>query len=236
MAKTFFIADLHLSIDNPQRTGLALSFLDRVIREKADLYIVGDLFDFWANNHQIKRSFSAVLNKLSELTSLGLKAGFLFGNRDFLINQKTLEPFGVNFLAEETEINLDGRRVFLTHGHTLCLSDLEFLQYKQKMWPLFRRLDRILPGMIENFIARKFILKSKRVIQSQNPSRFQFTMELIENKFRKGIDIIICGHAHRMQKTVSGEHAFYVLPPWDDNKGGYLLYDNGDFTLNDFLQ
>jgi len=234
MAKIFFIADLHLSINNTERNSLTISFLDMVIREKGDLYILGDFFDFWANNRKILQYNLRVLNKLKELTSHGLKTGFIFGNRDFLISQKALSPFGIDFLGEEAEITLDTKRVFLTHGHTLCTSDVKFMRYKQTIWPFFRFFDRIVPGVTENYIARKCILRSKKAILSQDESNLQFSVELMRDYFNAGIDVIICGHAHRMEQQFFGEHCFYALPCWKDGKGNYLLYNGGEFILREF--
>ena len=234
MTKTFFIADLHLSIDNPVRNSHAISFLDMVIREKGDLYILGDFFDFWANNRKILQNNLGILNKLKELSSYGLKTGFVFGNRDFLISRKTLSPFGIDFLGEEAEITLDTKRIFLAHGHTLCTSDIKFKRYKKTVWPIFRFLDHIIPGSVENYIARKCILKSKKDILLQDESNLRFSVDLMRNYFSSGIDVIICGHAHRMEQQLFDEHLFYALPCWENGKGNYLLYDQGEFILHEF--
>ena len=86
--KTYFIADVHLSMGPDPKKKLILSFLDRLIEQRADLYILGDFFDFWANNKDVFRFHSEVLSKLSTLTSGGSKVVFLIGNRDFLLSEK----------------------------------------------------------------------------------------------------------------------------------------------------
>jgi len=234
MTKTFFIADIHLHFENTRRMHLFKAFLDQVIRARANLYVLGDLFEFWANNRFLIRRYLDILSIFKEAASGGLKTGLLIGNRDFLITDKTLAPFGIDFLGEEAEISLDGKRLFLAHGHTLCLSDTQFLNYKERMWPLFRALDRILPGWIENPIARRFILKSKEVISAQDPSRFQFTEAAIERLFRSGIDAVICGHTHKPETRRSGERVFYALPAWDEQAGHYLMHHEGLFSMHEF--
>ncbi len=232
--KAFFIADTHLSSTPTARTSLVLSFVDMVVREKGDLYILGDLFDFWANNRRLTRNYQSIFKALQRLGESGAQAHFLIGNRDFLLDSNTLQRFNIAFLGEEAEILLDGRRVLLAHGHTLCLNDTGFFEYKQRMWPIFKFLDTFLPGPIENFIARKFIIKSKKVISSQDQARFQFTMEHIENRFADGIDTIICGHRHQEVQHRSGGHRFFALPAWQDDAGPYLVYADGDFRLETF--
>jgi UDP-2,3-diacylglucosamine hydrolase len=231
--KTFFIADIHLSSDNDERKRLLTAFLDVVLSERGDLFILGDLFDFWANNRRLVKSHRDVFLKLQRLTAGHTRVGLLFGNRDFLISRNVLTSFGIDFLGEEAEISLDTRRVFLTHGHTLCLSDTQFLNYKNKMWPYFRTLDRFLPGIIENRIAQLFMQHSKRVIKSQDQARFQFTRDAIENLFHAGVDVVICGHTHKQEHYVSGSKCFYALPSWDDDTGHYLLHQDGTFSMHE---
>jgi len=234
MTTAFFIADVHAGSDTPRRSSLVISFFDMVIRERGSLYVLGDLFDFWANNRQLIRSHRAVFSKLGEFAARGLTAGLLIGNRDFLLSRRTLADCGVGFLGEEAEIALDGKRIFLAHGHTLCLSDTQFLKYKQRMWPLFRILDRLLPGSIENRIARRFILQSKKIINAQDPSRFAFTREAIDRLFTAGIDVVICGHTHKPEQYQAGEKRFFALPAWDDGRGHYLALRQGEFSLHEF--
>ncbi len=235
MTKTFFIADIHLSTDYPEKNILFQSFLDMAMIEKGDIYILGDLFDFWTNNRRLSRNYFKIFSTLEKITASGFRVGFIFGNRDFLLKNKTLSSFGIDFLGEEAEITLDSKRVFLTHGHTLCALDIKFKKYKESAWPVFILLDKILPGFIENYIARKFILKSKSVICSQDQSKLQFSADIIKRYFSSGIDTVICGHAHRTENLVFGKNRFYALPCWENSRGWYLLYDRGDFALHEFI-
>ncbi|MCX8043741.1 MAG: UDP-2,3-diacylglucosamine diphosphatase [Desulfobacterota bacterium] len=234
MTRAYFIADIHLSADTPRRAKLLLGFCDMIIHNPGELYILGDLFEFWANNRLLYAAHQQVFEKLSSLTSRGIMVGVLAGNRDFLLSQKTLARCGAFFLGEEAEILLDGMRLLLAHGHTLCLSDTIFLSYRRRMWPWFRLLDPLLPGWIENRLAHLFMKKSKEVISAQDPSRFEFTRAAIEQHFTAGIDVVICGHTHKMEHFVSGAKRFYSLPCWDDERGYYLLYKKGEFALHTF--
>ena len=233
MTKTFFVADIHLNSKHRERKLLFIKFIRMVLEEKANLYILGDLFDFWANNMTVKRKNRSVFLELKKLTAYGLKAGFVLGNRDFLLKNKVLSCFGIEYLGETGKIKLDSKQILLTHGHTLCSSDLKFKRYKERAWPVFTFLDKILPGLIENYLAKKFILKSKVVINSQDSSKMLFSENSITKYFKEGIDIIICGHAHRIENRAYGNNRFYALPCWENKKGGYLMYDKGTFTFNE---
>ncbi len=234
MAGTYFVADIHLCSNNRHQQRLFNAFLDHVLNHNGSLYIIGDLFDFWANNKNVYAANSWVFEKLQLLCSKGCTVGLLIGNRDFLLRKKMVGSYGIHYLGEEAKVAIDGKQFFLAHGHTLCLSDTQFLQYRARMWPLFKMADRILPGCIENYLADKFMLQSKKVIQAQDPSRFRFTRNAIENKFNNGIDYVICGHTHQPETFQSGEHIFHALPAWDEKSGYYLLYEHDVCTLKNF--
>lgn len=234
MKPLFFIADVHLSPDNRPRHDLIMAFLGLVLSQGGDLYILGDLFEFWANNRGHIASHRQLFNKLRALTSAGLRVGFVYGNRDFLLDARTLSRFGVDFLGEEAALDMGARRLLLAHGHTLCAADLAFLRYKQRVWPLFRLLDRILPGPLENYLALKCIARSKHIIASQDKSRLRFSEQVLSAHFQRGIDVIVCGHAHRLENRRYGSKRFYALPPWEDAMGSYLIFNQEQFTLREF--
>ncbi len=236
MKKTYFIADVHLNSADPEHEALFLSFLTMVGSVQGDLYVLGDLFDYWANNKAVIAANSAVLTCMKRLTDRGSLVYVLPGNRDFLLNQNILSRYGIGFLGEQATIRLDDKNIFLTHGHLLCTLDIKFQRYKKRVWPVFRLLDKITPGLIENYLAKKFILKSKQVITSQNPARFQFSRTAINHCFQQGHDVIICGHAHNSMLERFGDKFFYALPAWNSQTGGYVLHYQGSFSLCDFLQ
>jgi len=232
MKQTFFIADVHLDRAYPERKKMLLSFLNMLHTSGGDLYILGDFFDFWATNKAVLHDNQEVLSRLKELTARGSKIYMLIGNRDILLQQKALTPFGITFLGERATITLDTKKIFLTHGHELCTMDVKFQRYKKSAWPIYRFLDKILPGWIENYLAGKFIITSKKVIHSQDQSRFQFSTAVVAELFGRGVDVIICGHAHKAAAKTFDEKLFYTLPAWDRDSGGYLQYHEGTFALH----
>ena len=234
MSRTLFLADIHLQRDNKARERLFATFMDRHLSPGDGLFILGDLFDYWANNATVFHAYAWVFDQLRLMARSGCRIGQLIGNRDFLLRRQMVESYGIEYLGEEAEINAGGKRLFLAHGHTLCLSDTRFLRYRARMWPVFRALDRILPGCIENRLAVKFQQQSKKVILGQEQSRFMFTRSALEEKFRAGFDCVICGHTHRQESFCEGPHCFYALPAWSDDTGNYLEFTHGELKLRTF--
>ena len=184
----YFVADVHLERRNLQKRNLFLAFVEMVKERGGDLFILGDLFDYWANNRSVMRKHQAVLNALYELTQNGSKVGFLIGNRDLLLGKKVLLRYGVDYLGESSKLKLQGKSLFLTHGHLLYTDDVNFQRYRKTKWPIYRMLDRVLPGFIENALAKRFILKSKQVIDTQESWRLQFSEETIDEIFHQGVE------------------------------------------------
>lgn len=231
----YFIADVHLEGNDADKRSLFLSFLEMVQQRQGNLYILGDLFDYWANNRRVLKDNKTVLDALGELSRQGSRVGFLIGNRDLLLGEKVLSRYGIDALGESRVIDLQGKSILLTHGHLLCTDDVTFQKYRKRMWPLYRILDALLPGCIENALARLFIQRSKQVIGAQESWRFQFSDKVIAATFKRGIDMIICGHAHKPTvKHFDGDRSFIVLPHWTSCSGGYGYMKDGAFQVRAF--
>lgn len=228
----YFVADTHLSPDTPQNTAAFLKLLDEIKQTGGELFLLGDIFNYWANNREVLRENSVVLSKFGELASSGTAVHFIFGNRDFLLGERALRQYGVAFLGEEAVLMAGHKKILLAHGHLLATNDIEFLRYRAIMWPIFRALDRFLPGFVENRLAVRFMKKSKEVIGRQADDRFAYPDRTLEGYFHHGFDMILCGHTHRPgPREFPGGGQLVVLPAWEQGRGGYAMIKEGSVTL-----
>jgi UDP-2,3-diacylglucosamine hydrolase len=233
--ESYFIADVHLERNEVGKRRLFFAFLDMVSARGADLFILGDLFDYWANNRAVINDYREVLDALLNRSRSGSRMFFLIGNRDLLLGAKVLSRYGVAFLGECAQLELQGKQIMLTHGHLLLTDDVHFQRYRRIAWPVYRILDAVLPGWIENKLARRFMLRSKQVIEAQEPWRFQFPDDTIRRTFAGGADMIICGHTHSsLVREYDGKKIFVVLPCWTAETGGYLCLKDGLYEVKDF--
>lgn len=236
-ALLYFVADTHLSPATPENTAAFLKLLDEIRKTGGELFLLGDIFNFWANNRAVIRENLPVLEKLEELTTSGIPVYFTPGNRDFLLGERALRRYGIGFLDEESALLAGHRKILLTHGHLLATNDMEFLRYRARMWPLFRALDRLLPGFLENRLAARFMKKSKEVIGRQDSDRFAYPDDTLAGYFQNGFDqngfdMILCGHTHRPGlREFPGGRQLVVLPAWEQGKGGYAMIKEGNVTL-----
>ena len=91
----YFVSDAHLGTERPDRQELRQQHLVRLLHEVVtgggNLFIVGDLFDFWIEYDRfIRADYFATLSRLAELVRGGTKVHYVSGNHDF-----ALGPFSV---------------------------------------------------------------------------------------------------------------------------------------------
>lgn len=228
--KALFISDLHLSDDTPATLAAFDALLAGPARGVDALYILGDLFEYWAGDDDDTPLARHVAAGLRVLAETGVRLHFLAGNRDFLLGDAYAEGASLRRLDEPTEIELDGQRVLLSHGDTLCTDDLAYQQ--------FRRLVRS-DAWQANFLAKP--LAERRAIvddlrrRSQQATR-EKPMEImdvndtaVETLLRRhDYPTLIHGHTHRPARhvhRVDGHDCVrWVLSDWHDD-APWLLWD-----------
>lgn len=227
----FFTADTHLTggRDDPS-VEVFLSFLKMVQNRSGDLYILGDLFAFWANTRRVYKRHKQVLEALGRLAETG-RVGFLIGNRDFLLRKKILNRYGVELLTESYELLLGKQRLFLTHGDIFCKQDKDYQRYKRRMWRVMRFIDRFTPGFLSDYLAKRFRKKSMERIKRCDPEKLALSDSSLMEQFQRGFETIICGHIHREEIRKMGEgKKLVILPAWN-GQGGYALWEEGEISL-----
>src|SRR5690606_30892344 len=81
--KALFISDLHLSDDTPATLAAFDALLAGPARGVDALYILGDLFEYWAGDDDDTPLARHVAAGLRVLADTGVRLHFLAGNRDF---------------------------------------------------------------------------------------------------------------------------------------------------------
>lgn len=229
MSRTLFIADLHLSDDTPELTALLLQSLQQWQGKIDALYILGDLFDVWVGDdapNQTADTVALALKRLSQTTPIY----FICGNRDFLMGKHFLQRSGMQKLPAQTSIEVNGKKILLTHGDEMCTDDTAYLRFRffmRQKW--LQKILLSLPLTMRLKIAAKMRAASRRRQQSLGLSPIADVTEAgvlqCLNAF-SDCEIIIHGHTHR---PATHSHSFknrnitrHVLPDWHGKQGGCL--------------
>jgi len=197
--RTLFIADLHLSEQEPAITAGFLRFLQRDAYQADALYILGDFFEYWIGDDDPQPLHREIAAALRDLTASGVPCYFIHGNRDFLIGKRFAQECGMTLLPQETLLTLYGYRILIMHGDTLCIDDEDYQRYRRKVHnPLIQTLFLWLPLRTRLNIAAKMRDRSQMTngdksdaIMDVNP---QAVIEALE---RNQAEWLIHGHTHR---------------------------------------
>ena len=121
--RRLFISDLHLEDKRPEITRALFSLLDHFNDKIDELYILGDLFEIWLGDDALTETAKRVSERLNKLSETGAAVFIMHGNRDFLLGEQFCEASAANLIEDPHIIHMDGRKVLLMHGDTLCIED-----------------------------------------------------------------------------------------------------------------
>ncbi|HEY2396100.1 MAG TPA: UDP-2,3-diacylglucosamine diphosphatase [Rudaea sp.] len=196
---TLFISDLHLDESRPQIVELFEQFLLDEARSAAALYILGDLFESWIGDDDDSPLANSVATALHELHAHGVPIFFMRGNRDFLLGDDYARRAAMMLLEDPQVIDLDGERVLIMHGDTLCTDDIEYQKFRALVrdtrWQ--QRFLSMPLGERRAFAAqargesRKHTAAAKPEIMDVNPAAVIAAMQ------EHGVRRLIHGHTHR---------------------------------------
>lgn len=129
--KIYFISDIHLGLypesRSLERERMVVSWLDSVKEDASELYLVGDIFDFWHEyKHVIPKGYSRFMGKLSELSDKGVKIYFFSGNHDVWSYGYFQSEFGAEIIHSPMIKEINGLKFFIAHGDGLGPGDFGY--------------------------------------------------------------------------------------------------------------
>lgn len=244
---SIFIADLHLSDEMPALTAQFLTFLDHFQHSHfEELFILGDLFEYWVGDDQIETDTSAnqVCQKFQYLTQTsGKKIYILHGNRDFLLGQDFFGQSGAQLLPTQYCFQNQWIRIILTHGDELCLNDTAYQTFREMVHTLawqYEFLAQALP--IRMHMAQGLRARSKTEQLGKDDYLFQIPSEAILSLLQqKDCPVLVHGHTHQgSQKsyemtTQAGKKqaaTVWTLPDWRPKQQGCLILEKDKLSLH----
>lgn len=221
MPHTLFISDLHLGAGQPHSMAAFRRFTAGPAPQAEALYILGDLFDYWAGDDDLEDTFHAqVIAALRGLARHGTRVCLQRGNRDLLMGEALADACHATLLDDPALIDLYGTPTLLSHGDTLCTDDAEYQRYRTQVHDA---------GFQQQFLARPLAerkayiaeLRKRSIAEKQDKDSaiMDANDDTVAALLREyGYPRLIHGHTHRPtrhQHIIDG-HACerWVLGDW----------------------
>jgi UDP-2,3-diacylglucosamine hydrolase len=231
---TLFLSDLHLSPDRPRTAAAFRALTAGPAREARAVYILGDLFDWWVGDDQLRDEFFAgIATAISGVSAAGVPVFVARGNRDFMLGDAFARATGATLLPEQVVLDLEGVRTLLCHGDELCTDDAEYQAFRARIrTPEARRRLLRLPYLVRRLMARWLRRKSRRTKANKAEYIMDVNADAVTQALRNHRAVrMIHGHTHRPARhehLVDGEpRERWVLADWHD-RGHYLAVDGKD--------
>ena len=140
-----FVSDLHLSAQMPKTAAAFFRFLNEDALTTHQLYLLGDIFEYWAGDDDIDEPFNRkVIDALRALTNKGVALYWMAGNRDFLVGDAFAQATGMRLLPDPYIADIGGQRMLLVHGDAQCTDDkdLHGISFASTQSCMAKRLPR----------------------------------------------------------------------------------------------
>jgi UDP-2,3-diacylglucosamine hydrolase len=243
--KTYFVSDVHLGApalsNNKEREKLFVTWLDQAARDAGEIYLLGDIFDFWYEYRKVApRGFVRTLGKIAEITDSGIPVHYFTGNHDIWIFDYL--PSELNIILHRDPIiqNINGKVFFLGHGDGLDPNEKGYLMLKRLFTSKIAQFmfSRLHPNFAF-WIGHQWT-KHSRLSKGTEPeispgleheSAISFSKTMIE---KQHIDYFIFGHRHiLLNEKIAPKSEVFILGEWF-NHFSYAVFDGDNVELKKF--
>jgi UDP-2,3-diacylglucosamine hydrolase len=222
MPHTLFISDLHLSADHPHSLAAFQRFIATLAPQAEALYILGDLFEYWAGDDDRHDPIHAqVIDALRGLSAQGIRIFLMHGNRDLLMGAELAQAAGATLLDDPTLLDLYGTPTLLSHGDKLCTDDVEYQRYRAQVHDAaFQKQFLAQPLAARKSYIEQLRRQSSAAKQDKSSEIMDVNDAAVAELLREyHYPRLIHGHTHRPMRhehTVDGHRCErWVLSDWD---------------------
>lgn len=233
--KTYFFSDAHLGLgtreEDRAKEDRIISFLSEVRKDADQLFILGDLFDFWFEYKTVvPKGYFRLFAKLADLTAHRVTITYLAGNHDFWMKRYFTDELGIEIVHDPVERIIGGKRFYLHHGDGLVKDDAGYrllkriLRNKFNIW-LFSLLHPDVTGALARWSSR-----TSRQHTSGRKYEQTDMDEFAQQKIGEGYDFVIMGHNHQSRAQKFGRGLYVNLGDWI-SENTYAVFDGKRLEL-----
>jgi UDP-2,3-diacylglucosamine hydrolase len=243
--KIFFLSDFHLGSPDHhaslQREKYIVRFLDSIQEQAAEIFIVGDLFDFWFEYRTVvPKGYVRILGKLAMMADAGIPIHFFVGNHDMWMKDYFEKELTIPVYYEPQTFVRGGKKFLIGHGDGLGPGDRGYKMLKKIFRNRFSQgLFGILPPVFGVGIANYFSRKSRIATQLEEEKFLGEENEWLIDYCKKRLaeehfDYLIFGHRHLpIDFHLPGGSRYINLGDWI-NYYSFAVYDGEDLDLRSY--
>ena len=243
--KIYFASDFHLGAPDYntslEREKRMVKWLDEIKADAGEIYLVGDLFDFWFEYKTVvPKGFVRVLGKIAELTDSGVIVHLFTGNHDMWMFDYLPKEINIILHREPIEKEFGGKKFLIGHGDGLGPGDRPYKILKKVFankicqW-LFSIIHPDLGMRIANYWSHR-----SRIFNEAHEEKFLgedkewlviYCKEVLQQKH---YDYFIFGHRHLPLDIILAENSRYInLGEWFKSNS-FAVFDGEELSLKNF--
>jgi UDP-2,3-diacylglucosamine hydrolase len=240
--KIYFLSDFHLGAPNYEssliREKKVVAFLDFIKDTAQEIFIVGDIFDFWYEyKNVVPKGYVRLLGKLAELTDSGIQIHFFLGNHDMWMSGYFERELNIPVYSEPKVFERFGKKLYVGHGDGLGPGD-EGYKFLKKIFrnPICQCLFGFAHPNIGIGVANYFSRKSRAKTGNSDEIFLGEDKEWLiiyckEVLQKEHFDYFIFGHRHLpLTIQLNGKSKYINLGDWIRNFT-YAEFDGNTLEL-----
>jgi len=244
--KIYFASDFHLGAPDEktssEREKLLVKWLDEIKVDAQEIYLVGDIFDFWFEyKHSIPKGFVRLQGKIAEITDSGIPVHVFTGNHDMWIFDYLPKELGVSLYRGPIEREYNGKQFLIGHGDGLGPGDTQYKMLKAVFaskicqWAFARIHPNLGIGIANAWSrnSRKSSINYDEVYHGDDKEMLVLYCKDYLNK-NPNIDFFVFGHRHLPLNMKIGEKSTYInLGEWIKHNT-YAVFDGEKMELKEY--
>lgn len=238
--KIYFLSDSHLGVPtyekSLQREKLIVKWLNEVSQDAQEIYLLGDIFDFWFEYKAVvPKGYIRLLGTLANIADKGIKIHYFTGNHDMWVFDYFEKEIGVKVYKAPIRININNKEFLIGHGDGLGPSDYgyKFIKYIFSnpvcQWLFARFHPNFGIGLALFFSRKSRIANGNRDEIFLGEEKERLIQYCKNHQKQENINYYIFGHRHLPMDIEIDENSHYInIGEWV-NKNSYAVFD-GDTT------
>lgn len=245
MGKYYFASDFHLGAPDYdgslKRERKVVEWLDLVKEDATEIFILGDVFDFWFEYKTVvPRGYVRLLGKMAEITDSGIPIHWFIGNHDMWIFDYLPKEIGVVMHREPGVFTLNGKKCYIGHGDGLGPGDRGYKFIKKIFrspvcqWLFARLHPNFGIGLANFFSARSRAAVGDSDVTFLGKEKEWLAIFAEEASRKESMDYYIFGHRHLpMEIELDSGAVYFNIGDWITHFTYGVLDDEG-FSLKGF--